>query len=53
MDSDRLNDIQQLRGQILELENRMDFLYKSLNMGYVGGNSGVDPRLIAAIKKGN
>ncbi len=53
MDSELLNEIQKLRGQIIELENRMEFLYKSLNITYVGGNSNVDPRLIAAIKKGN
>ena len=53
MDREILDIINKLRSQMFEIENRIDFLYKKLNIEYVEEDKGVDPRLIAAIKKGN
>ncbi len=53
MDREAMEEIQKLRGQIYELSNRLEFLYKTLNITYVDTASGVDPRLVAAIRKGN
>ena len=53
MDRELMDEIQKLRGQIFELGNRLEFLYKKLNIEYVEEKTGVDPRLIEAIKKGN
>jgi ribosomal protein L7/L12 len=53
MDRELMDEIQKLRGQVFELSNRLEFLYKKLNIEYVEENTGADPRLIVAIKKGN
>jgi hypothetical protein len=53
MDRELLDIINKMRGQMFEIESRIDFLYKKLNIEYIPQDSGVDPRLIAAIKKGN
>ena len=36
-----------------ELEDRLDFLYKRLNIEYVPNTSAMDPRIIESLKKGN
>jgi hypothetical protein len=53
MDAQILEEIRKLRSQIFQLESRVDFLYKKLNVEYVEGSDGVDPRLAKALKSGN
>lgn len=42
-----------LRARIAELEDRLQYLYKRLNIEYIENSSTVDPRLIEYLKKGN
>ena len=54
MDDRQIMDaINQLSGQMFEIQNRLDFLYKKLNIEYVEEKIDIDPRLLDAIKKGN
>ena len=54
MDDRQIMDaINQLSGQMFEIQNRLDFLYKKLNVEYVEEKTDIDPRLLDAIKKGN
>ena len=46
-------DLIALRTRVAELENRMQYLYKRLNIEYVAEPSLVDPRIIEYLKKGN
>ena len=42
-----------LRARVAELEDRLEYLYKSLNIEYVSNPSAVDPRIVDYLKKGN
>jgi hypothetical protein len=42
-----------LRARITELEDRLQYLYKRLNIEYIEHPSTVDPRLIDHLRKGN
>jgi hypothetical protein len=46
--------ITQLRNRVAHLEGKIEFLYKHLGITFVPeSSSGDDPRIIAALKKGN
>lgn len=51
-DREIMDVINQMRGQMFEMQNRLDFLYQKLNIEYVEAPDGTDPRLVAALKKG-
>ena len=54
MDDRQIMDaINQLSGQMFEIQNRLDFLYKKLNIVYIEEKTDIDPRLLEAMKKGN
>ena len=53
MDREAMEEIAKLRAQITDLRERVEYLYTHLNIAYISEMDGVDPRLIAAIKKGN
>ena len=53
MDKDVIDAINQLSGQVYEIENRLEFLFKKLNLVYVEEKKDIDPRLADALKKGN
>ena len=53
MDQDTANEIQKLRAEIYEIEARLEFLFKHFNVEYIRQMDGVDPRLVAAIQKGD
>jgi ribosomal protein L7/L12 len=42
-----------LRARVAELEDRLQYLYKRLNIAYAGESSPVDPRIIEYLRKGN
>ena len=46
-------DIIALRARVAELEDRLQYLYKRLNIEYVSNPSAVDPRIVEYLKKGN
>jgi ribosomal protein L7/L12 len=48
-------EIQQLRSHVNELEDRLKFLYRRLNIDYVDPNSdpALDPRIQDALRHGN
>jgi len=46
-------DLMALRARVAELEDRMQYLYKRLNIEYIGEPSLVNPRIIEYLKKGN
>jgi len=43
----------QLRARIAELESRVDFLYKRLNVEYVENAAPIDPRIMELVRQGN
>ena len=43
----------QLRARIAELEAKVDFLYKRLNVEYLENNQAIDSRIIELVKQGN
>jgi len=46
-------DLIAVRARVAELEDRMQYLYKRLNIEYVANPSTIDPRIIEYLKKGN
>jgi ribosomal protein L7/L12 len=46
-------DIIALRARVAELEDRLEYLYKRLNIEYVANPSAIDPRIVDYLKKGN
>jgi large subunit ribosomal protein L7/L12 len=42
-----------LRARVAELEDRLQYLYKRLNIEYMAEPSLVDPRITEMLKKGN
>jgi hypothetical protein len=46
-------DLIALRGRVAELEDRMQYLYKRLNIEYAIEPRLVDPRILEYLKKGN
>jgi hypothetical protein len=42
-----------LRVRVVELEDRLQYLYKRLNIEYIENPSAVDPRFIDYLRKGN
>jgi hypothetical protein len=46
-------DLIALRGRVAELEDRMQYLYKRLNIEYAVEPRLVDPRILEYLKKGN
>ena len=48
-------EIQQLRSRVNELEDRMKFLYRRLNIDYVDPNSdpALSPQIQEALRRGN
>lgn len=46
-------DIIALRARVAELEDRLEYLYKRLNIEYVANPSAIDPRIVEYLKKGN
>ena len=46
-------DVIALRARVAELEDRLQYLYKRLNIEYVSNPSVVDPRIVEYLKKGN
>jgi len=53
MEKEIVDAINQLSSQVFEIENRLEFLYKKLNMVYVEETQDIDPQLLEALKKGN
>ena len=47
------SEILGLRSRITELENRLDFLYARLGVTYVTDQTGIDSRIVDALKQGN
>ena len=43
----------ELRARILELEEKVEFLYKHLGVTYSTNPDQTDPRIISALKQGN
>jgi hypothetical protein len=46
-------DLVTLRLRVAELEDRLQYLYKRLNIEYIANPSTIDPRLVDYLKKGN
>ncbi|MBE0682263.1 MAG: ribosomal protein L7/L12 [Anaerolineales bacterium] len=46
-------DLINLRARVVELENRLDFLYKKLGIEFSDNPNFVDARIIEFLKKGN
>ncbi|MCL4271529.1 MAG: ribosomal protein L7/L12 [Anaerolineales bacterium] len=46
-------ELNSLRNRIVELESRLDFLYKRLGIEYSDNPNAVDPRIIDLLKRGN
>jgi len=46
-------ELNSLRARIVELESRLDFLYKRLGIEYSDDPNGIDPRIIDLLKRGN
>ena len=46
-------DLIALRTRVAELEDRLQYLYKRLNIDYAANPSAVDPRIVEYLKKGN
>lgn len=46
-------DIIALRARVAELEDRLEYLYKRLNIEYIANPSAIDPRIVEYLKKGN
>lgn len=46
-------DIMTLRRRVADLENRIEFLYRKLNMEYVEEPSLIDPKIVELLRKGN
>jgi ribosomal protein L7/L12 len=46
-------DLIALRARVAELEDRLEYLYKRLNIEYVANSSALDPRIVEYLKKGN
>jgi ribosomal protein L7/L12 len=46
-------DLINLRARVAELERRLDFIYRKLDIEYVDNPGMADSRIIALIKKGN
>ena len=42
-----------LRVRVAELEDRLQYLYKRLNIEYIANPSDVDPRIVEYLRKGN
>ncbi len=42
-----------LRARVAELEDRLQYLYKRLNIEYAANPSAVDPRIVEYLRKGN
>jgi ribosomal protein L7/L12 len=47
------NEVLRLQARVTELEERLDFLYKSLNLTYSSTPPQDDPRIIEQLRKGN
>mgnify|MGYP001290626438 CR=1 FL=1 len=46
-------ELNSLRARIVELESRLDFLYKRLGIEYSENPNAIDPRMIDLLKRGN
>jgi ribosomal protein L7/L12 len=46
-------DVITLRRRVAELENRIDFLYRKLNIAFVEESGLIDPRIVELLRKGN
>ena len=46
-------DVIALHARVAELEDRLEYLYKRLNIEYVANPSAIDPRIVEYLKKGN
>ena len=46
-------DLISLRARVVELESRLDFLYRKLGFEYVDNPGMVDSQIIALLRKGN
>ncbi len=46
-------DLIAMRSHVAELEDRLQYLYKRLNIEYNANPSAVDPRIVEYLKKGN
>jgi hypothetical protein len=53
MDQETAAEIRKLHAEIMALEDKLDFLFRHFNVDYIRDMSGVDPRLVAAIQKGD
>ena len=42
-----------LRVRVAELEDRLQYLYKRLNIDYVAEPKPIDPRIVDSLRKGN
>jgi hypothetical protein len=47
------HDVMQLRARVLELEGKIDFLYRHLQLEYVKEGSEIEKKVAEALKKGN
>lgn len=46
-------ELNSLRARIVELESRLDFLYKRLGIEYSENPNAIDPHMIDLLKRGN
>lgn len=47
------HEVMELRARVLELERRIEFLYKHLNIAYVKELSEADQKVAEVLKRGN
>jgi hypothetical protein len=46
-------DVIALRARVAELEDRLEYLYRRLNIEYISNPSAIDPRIVEYLKKGS
>jgi ribosomal protein L7/L12 len=49
----QMSELENLKAKVIELETKINFLYKKLNITEEELSGGVDPRIIEELKKGN
>jgi len=47
------NDVMQPRARVLDLEGKVNFLYKHLNIQYIKELSETEKKVVEAVRKGN
>ena len=48
-----MSELEILKAKVVELEEKIEFLYKKFNISYLEETSEINPRIIEQLKKGN